>query len=283
MESWIPRLLWLARIGLLSALGFSLFVFLVQRWLAYPGVFRQAPRREATAPRGVEQRWLALPSGSVEAWLFPAEGPGPRPAVIFAHGNGELIDDWRGEMSDLANHGLVVLAVEFPGYGFSQGKPSRATIQETFSAAFDSLRADGRVDPDRIVAYGRSMGGGAAGDLALNRPVAALVLQSTFSSAMAVARSMLVPGLLVRDRFDNLAAVRRYDGPVLLMHGLRDDVVPFAHAEAIAAARAGLQITRIDCAHNDCAGAWPEIRGHLLAFLEREGVVEPRPLSAPDV
>lgn len=274
MDAWLPRVVPLLRVLVLAAIGFGVLIFLVQRWIAFPGALREPLRSTPTPPRAGEQIWLSADFGRVEAWLFPAEGDGAAPAVIYAHGNGELIDDWTREMRDLADEGIHALAVEFPGYGFSDGKPTRSTIRATFAEAFDRMAARDDVDEDRIVAYGRSMGGGAAGDLTRDRPVAALVLQSTFSSAMAVARSMLVPGFLVRDRFDNADAVRRFDGPILLMHGPTDDVLPFSHAERLSRARQGLEITRIDCAHNDCARVWSDIRGHVIDFLRHESILD---------
>ena len=85
---------------------------------------------------------------------------------------------------------------------------------------------------------------------------------------------MLIPGFLVRDRFDNVTAVQEFDGPVLLMHGPDDEVLAFDHARRIVAARDGLEVTRIDCRHNDCARVWPDIREHVLDFLRDEGILE---------
>lgn len=273
MEPWLTRLVPLVRVLALGAVGFGVLVFFVQRWIAFPGAVMTSPRSVATAPEGVEQVWLDMEFGRVEAWLFQAPGPGPHPAVLYAHGNGELIEHWVQEMADLARAGATALAVEYPGYGFSAGKPSRASIRATFQVAYDTVAARQDVDGDRIVAYGRSMGGGATADLTRDRPVAALVLQSTFSSTMAMARAMLVPGFLVRDRFDNVGAVADYDGPVLLMHGPGDEVVPYRHAERIAAAREGLEVTRIDCGHNDCGRIWPDIEAEVLGFLRDAGVI----------
>lgn len=274
MDPWLPRLVSLSRILLLFLVGFGVLVFFVQRWIAFPGAVLDPRRSGPTPPEGAEQVWLETDVGRVEAWLFHADGPGPRPTLIYAHGNGELIDDWAREMADLADAGVHVLAVEFPGYGFSEGRPSRGSIRGAFREAFDRMAARPDVDPDRIVAYGRSMGGGAAGDLARDRPVAALILQSTFSSTMDAARSMLVPGFLVRDRFDNVAAVESFEGPVLLMHGPDDEVLPFAHAERLAAVRPSLRITRLDCGHNDCADVWPDIRRHVTDFLRGNGLLD---------
>ena len=290
----MSQLLVIARVLALAILGYLALIFAVQRRMAFPGTLRTSPRPTAFAPPGVTQVWLDASFGRVEAWFFPAEraagaaepggaeradgadgAPGDvrRPTIIFAHGNGELIEDWHDEMGQLAAAGLNALLVEFPGYGHSQGKPSRSALIETYTTAFDWLVARDDVDAERIVAYGRSLGGGVAGDLALNRPVRALVLQSTFSSAKAIAWENFVPGFLVRDRFDNRRAVSDFSGPVLLMHGRRDDVIPYRHAEALAAVREGLDILELDCAHNDCAPEWPEIVASLTAFLRSNALL----------
>jgi pimeloyl-ACP methyl ester carboxylesterase len=195
------------------------------------------------------------------------------PTVVFAHGNGELIEDWRDAMVELAGAGVSALLVEFPGYGHSEGRPTRATIRETFALAYDWLASQERVDAARIVAYGRSIGGGAATDLALDRPVRALVLQSTFASTMRMAREILAPGFLVRDRWDNARGVFEFGGPVLVMHGREDEVIGFAHAEAVVRARPGLAVTEIPCGHNDCLAAWPAITDTLTTFLRANGLL----------
>ena len=270
----MPQALVVGRVLLFAILGYFALIFVFQRRIIFPGTLRGSLRPVAAAPRGVTQVWLDASFGSVEAWFFTAEGDSRRPTVIFAHGNGELIEDWHGAMESLVAAGLNALLVEFPGYGHSRGRPSRSTLRETFTLAFDWLVERGDVDADRIVAHGRSLGGGVAADLALNRPVRALVLQSTFSSTSALAREIFVPGFLVRDRWNNRRAVSDFSGPVLLMHGIRDDVIPYAHAEALAAAREGLDVIELDCAHNDCASEWPRVVASLTAFLRSQALLD---------
>lgn len=275
MVGWISRALVIARVLGLAFLGYAALIFIVQRRMAFPGTSRASPRATAVAPPAVMQVWLETSFGKVEAWFFGAEGSADAPTLVFAHGNGELIDDYRREMEYVASAGMSALLVEFPGYGHSSGKPSRATLRETLTIAFDWLVARDDIDPDRIVAFGRSMGGGAAGDLSLDRPVRALVLLSTFSSAVAIARESYVPGFLVRDRFDNRRVIEDFSGPVLIMHGVGDDVIPYSHAETLASAREGLKIIQIDCAHNDCARVWPAIVESVREFLIRNSLLEP--------
>lgn len=258
----------------LALLGYVTLLFVLQRALLFPGTSRDSPRETASAPDGVIQVWLEASFGQVEAWFFSGEGVPTGPTILFAHGNGELIEDWESEMVRVAAEGVSALLVEFPGYGYSDGKPSRETLGETFTLAFDWLVGRDDVDADRIIAFGRSTGGGAAGDLSLDRPVAALVLQSTFSSTAAMAREMFVPGLLVRDRFDNQRAVADFPGPILLIHGIDDEVIPYAHAETLAGTREGLEVHEIECAHNDCAREWPTVLGYLTEFLRVNGLLD---------
>ncbi|HUF76172.1 MAG TPA: alpha/beta fold hydrolase [Longimicrobiales bacterium] len=258
----------------LSLFGYALLIFVVQRRIVFPGAQRESPRASATAPAGATQVWLEASFGRVEAWFFPTAAAAAAPTVVFAHGNGELIEDWQSEMETLSDEGVNALLVEFPGYGHSEGKPSREAIREAFGEAFDWLVAEADVASDRIVAYGRSVGGGAAADLSQDRPVGALALQSTFSSSAAMARAAFLPGFLVLDRFDNREAVAEFDGPVLVMHGLEDEVIPYAHALSLASAREGLDVVEIDCGHNDCAPAWPDIVTTLTAFLRDNGLLE---------
>lgn len=269
--------------------------FLLQRRLLYPGT-AMAPVRplDAETLPGVEPLWLEHEGGRVEAWFLAAgevggRGTGragdeietdrrarPGPALAFFHGNGEFIDDWVELLRPFPEQlGVNLLLVEYPGYGRSTGRPTEERILEVAVAAWDRLAARPEVDPDRMVAMGRSLGGGPAAGLIRHREPAAVVLQSAFTDVGDLAmRAFWVPPFLVRDRFPTLPAVRRFHGPVLVLHGRRDEVIPFRHGEALAAA--GMQVTfhALDCGHNDCpppgASWWTTVR----AFLEDARVLE---------
>ena len=176
--------------------------------------------------------------------------------MIFAHGNGELIDDWALALEPLRRWGAGVLLVEYPGYGRSTGAPSQTTIVASMKSAYDRMLTRPDVDPRRIVGYGRSLGGGAVCALASERSIAALVLESTFTSVRPLARGFLVPGFLVRDPFDNLDALRRYPGPVLIVHGEHDEIIPAAHASELHAALPRSRLALEPCGHNDCERPW---------------------------
>lgn len=261
-------------------------LFLGQRGMLFVGRSLPAPR-QPTLGEGVETWWLSTSVGEVEAWYHPPStvgdgGPpaGSAPAVLFAHGNGERIDDWAGVYQPLADRGVGVLLVEYPGYGRSEGTPTEASVTETMMEAFDRLAARPEVDPDRVVGLGRSLGGGAVAVLSRHRPLRALVLQSTFTSVRAFASRYLLPSFLVRDPFDALQAVRIYDGPVLVLHGRRDGVIPYAHGQRLARATSRARLVTWRCGHNDCPPDWGVWLDELTGFLEEHGIHPPSPGEA---
>lgn len=246
-----------------AAVAYLTLAFLMQRSALFP-MPGAAPR---SPPGTAEVVALHQVAGVVEAlFLAPRTGSGaPAPLLVFFHGNAELADDWVEPFAVPRSWGWAVLLVEYPGYGRSAGRPSEASVMAAAVAAHDWAVADPRIDSQRIVAYGRSLGGGAAARLAHERSVAGVILESSFTSVAAMARRFLVPRWLVRDRFDTLEALSDYVGPLLVIHGRRDTIIPVAHGRTLAAAVPGAEFHEVACGHNDCPRPWVEIK----AFLDR--------------
>jgi pimeloyl-ACP methyl ester carboxylesterase len=254
---------------LLIYLVYAGFLFAFQRHVLFPR--SQIPAVSSPKPDlPLERIWLTTSFGKVEAWLLPpmrAATDGPAPALVFAHGNAELIDFWVDEFSRLTSLGLAVLLVEYPGYGRSEGHPCQDTIAESFMSAYDHLIERTDVDSSRIILMGRSLGGGAVCTLAANRPCAALILMSTFTSVRALAKRFFIPGALVLDPFDNLAVVKSYEGPILVIHGNQDDLIPFHHGQKLSQAARSGRLLIYECRHNDCPPDWNQFRRDLASFL----------------
>ncbi len=241
----------------------------IQRSVLFPRPGAPAFDASRAAP-GVEK--LAFDDPAIaEAWLLPpSSARSSFPVVLFAHGNAELIDHWVLDFEVPRTWGLGVVLVEYPGYGRSPGEPSEASIVESLTRVYDVVSARADVISTSIVGYGRSLGGAAICQLAARRPLAALILESTFTSVRDMARGLGMPGWLVRDPFESLPVVASFPGPVLLMHGTRDRIVPFDHARRFEAANAGARLHAFDCGHNDCRRPWAEIRD----FLAESEVIE---------
>lgn len=287
----------LLRVPTLAVAGYGIFLvagFVAQRHVLFAGQHLEPVGNGAPFHEGTEVLWLDTGRERVEAWYVPppdrgdglaregvAEDAGAAtretraPALLFTHGNAELIDYWEDDAWSWREMGVAVLLLEYPGYGRSGGHPSQASVSRAATAAFDFLAGRNEVDPGRIVVYGRSVGGGPASVLTRERPVAALVLQSTFTDVPAMARRFLFPPFLVRDRFDGRAAVAEYGGPVLVFHGRNDDLIPFEHGEALAEAAGGRgRFVPLECVHNDCPPDPTAFRDEMAGFLQEHGILE---------
>jgi fermentation-respiration switch protein FrsA (DUF1100 family) len=264
-------------IAVLIYLGYCCLLFLLQRQIMFPRYMIPTPSASVQNIPGLEKIWLETKFGKVESWLFsPASATPsrPAPAVIFAHGNGELIDYWPQELKSFTHLGIALLLVEYPGYGRSAGSPSQESITEAFLSAYDVLTARKDIDASRIVLFGRSLGGGAVCALAAERPTKALILMSTFTSVRSFAVRYLVPKFLVRDPFDNLAVVAAYGGPILILHGKHDTVIPFPHGTELHRAAANSKFIAYDAGHNDCPPNWPIFWQDVELFLRTADIIK---------
>jgi uncharacterized protein len=259
--------------ALLLYAGFLCLLYFSQGSLIYPGTKNLVAPTPPPAV-GMEVLRLSTSAGEVEALFLPATDAStvlPKPLVIYAHGNGEVTDFWVTALDGFRERGIGVLLVEYPGYGRSGGAPSERSIRIAMDAAYDHIAADPRVDQTRILGFGQSLGGGAICLLAKDRPLRALILESTFPSLDIFAAGYWAPSFLLRDHFNSLATVARFPGPILVIHGRQDQLIPWQQGQRLAAASAHSTFKLYDCGH----GCWdPE---HLpfwqdaLPFLKDAG------------
>jgi hypothetical protein len=128
-------------IGVLGlAIAYVAAMVVLQRRILFPlPSVAGAPER----PKDAIQIWLPTAAGRIEAWYLPPVGArvAPSSAVVFFHGNGELIDFLPADFAEPRRWGMGVLLVEFPGYGRSGGTPSEQSITEVVLAAYDWTHA----------------------------------------------------------------------------------------------------------------------------------------------
>jgi fermentation-respiration switch protein FrsA (DUF1100 family) len=181
----------------------------------------------------------------------------PNPAaihtLIFSHGNGEDLGHNRWFVAALRDAGFAVLAYDYRGYGLSQGgSPGERATYEDIEAVYGYATRDLGISPHALIVHGRSVGTGPSVHLAASRPVGGLILESGFTSAFRV---LTVVPIFPFDRFPNLRRLRDVRAPVLVMHGTRDEVIPYRMGrqlfEAAPAPKASLWIE--GAGHNDFA------------------------------
>jgi uncharacterized protein len=257
---------WAAGVAAALYLGFVAFLFFVQGSIIYPGTKNHVDPSPPKVP-GLEILALSTSAGQVEALFLPATATtaGARqPVMIFAHGNGEITDYWVSGLDGFRLRGIGVLLVEYPGYGRSSGSPSERSVRTAMDAAYDRIAADPRVDRARIFGFGQSLGGGAICLLAKDRPLRALILESTFPSLDIFTAGYWAPSFLLRDHFDNLTTVAHFGGPVLVIHGRDDPLIPWQEGQRLAVAAKHATFRLYQCGH----GCWdPE---HLPFWKDAE-------------
>ena len=163
------------------------------------------------------------------AWYLPAAGGQRGPAVLVCNGNGGDRSGRALLAAGLSRLGLSVLLFDYRGYGGNPGNPSEDGLATDARAAQPWLAAQPEVDPDRIVYFGESLGAAVAIGLAMERPPAALVLRSPFTSLAEVGRvhyPWLPVGRLLIDRYPSIDRIGSLATPLMVIAGDRDDIVP---------------------------------------------------------
>lgn len=244
----------------------------IQREMMFPGAQMIVSPLQRDWPAQARQLNLGDAAASIHAIWIPAATQAPTSTLVFFHGNAEFAFQSVHALAALAMPSRNVLLVEYPGYAGAPGAPTLESIRVASLAAYDWLLTQPEVHPQRIVAVGRSVGGGPAAELSRHRPLAALVLISTFTSIADMARGLYAPTFLIRDPFDNVSAVRDFTGPALILHGRADDVIPYAYGVALGRASPRTEFVTIGCAHNDCALDGAEIRAAVDSFLVARGL-----------
>ena len=214
---------------LLLVLGIYAFVFLIAVFLSDRMIFQPHPPGYSDNAGIIK---LRSRNGVRISARFLAN-PGAAFTILFSHGNAEDIGDDEAILEGLRAAGFAVFVYDYQGYGTSEGAPSERHAYEDVDAAYDYLVQTLRVQPNGIIAFGRSVGGGPATELAFRRPVAGLILESSFTSAFRVLTRI---SALPLDKFNNLRKIKQVHCPVLVIHGTRDSVINSFHGRQLFAA-----------------------------------------------
>lgn len=258
-----PRLrrAWRLLRGLLLIYGvWVLAVFLLQgRMLYLPELAgRGWSEAEIGAQAGLERLWIEQDtregSERTEAWLLqtptPRDAGAVRTLVCFFHGNAELIDQCLAEAHAWRARGFDVLLPEYRGYGRSGGRPSQRAIV----ADSDELirRAMAITRAESLIFHGRSLGTGVAVQVASHHRdrIRALVLESPFRSVASFAWRYGVPEFMVRDPYRTDDLLPTFRCPTLILHAPLDEVVPYAHGEALASLQPLALLVPLEGSHN---------------------------------
>jgi fermentation-respiration switch protein FrsA (DUF1100 family) len=223
-----------------AAVGYGLAIgviyFTQDRLMYHPDTRR--PDRALAGLEDMAEVTLRTEDGlELLAWYKPPVG-NPGVTLVYFHGNaGNIAWAWP-KARPLLDAGLGLLLVGYRGYGQNAGTPSEAGFYADGRAALDFL-ASRQVAEGRVALYGESLGTGVAVQMAVERPVGAVILESPYTSTVDVGAeiySFLPVRLLARDRFDSVGKIAEIEAPLLVLHGEADSIVPVRLGRALLAA-----------------------------------------------
>lgn len=285
-----PRPWWrgLARLmagAVICYLGIIVMLWLLETWV----LFRPTTHAQEWWPPDPELRAQDVEFASADGrrihawWCPPVNWDRSKGALLYCHGNaGNLSHRGPGLVPWQEMLQVGVLIFDYPGYGKSAGKPSEAGCYAAAQAAYDWLVNVQQVPPERIILYGRSLGGGVAVDLASRQKHAGLVLNGTFTSIPELAQQKfpwLPARWMVRNQFNNLAKIGNCRSPVFIAHGTRDSLIPLSQGEQVYdAAHEPKRFYRLEgLDHNDGPGS--DFYVALIQFLAASGTPFPLPAT----
>ena len=187
------------------------------------------PRPPVNYKMGPDYIFLTTPDGvKLAARHWP--NPQAKYTLLYLPGNYEELGKIGEYIPSFVDAGYAVFAVDYRGYGHSEGSPNEANLYADTLLAYDHMRTKLGVPADKIIPFGYSLGSGPAIELALHQTVAGIVLQGAFVSAYRVMTNIPVfPG----DKFVNIRKAPLLRCPVMVIHGTADGTVPSWHGEKL--------------------------------------------------
>ncbi|MCX7826150.1 MAG: alpha/beta hydrolase, partial [Verrucomicrobiae bacterium] len=216
-------------------------LWLALRWLEWRSIYFPMQRMLTTpAEAGLvfeDVNFTASDGVKLHGWHLPRTDA--KLTVLVCHGNAGNISDRIDKLAIFHSLGVNVFIFDYRGYGRSRGIPSEQGTYRDALAAYAWLRSEKKAQPKQIVLYGESLGCAVAVEVATQRDVGGVVLESGFTNVPDMARVIypIIPlHLACRYRYDSLAKIGRLKAPLLILHSPDDEIVPFAQGERLFAA-----------------------------------------------
>jgi fermentation-respiration switch protein FrsA (DUF1100 family) len=255
--------------------AFLVFVWVTQRRMIYfPSTQLPSPGDVGLA-QAVPVSFVTADGLRLGAWFVPVSSTAPRVTIVVFNGNAGNRAYRAALAATLRRHGLQTLLTDYRGYGGNPGTPSEQGLLADARAAVAYLLGRSDVDRDRIVYFGESLGSGVAVQLAAERPPAALIVRSPFTSLVDIGRyhyPLLPVALLLRDRFSSIDRAPLLQSPTLVIAGSRDSIVPIDYSrrffDAVTAPKTLVEIRHADHNDDELLNGGQVIRA-IVEFVER--------------
>jgi len=155
--------------------------------------------------------------------------------LVYFHGNAGSLENRIHKLNHFQDMNINFLIIAWRGFSGNTGKPTEHGLYEDGKSAINWLTKKG-VDEKNLILYGESLGTGVAAHLAQNKSYAGVILETPFTSMVDAAKIFYpyIPvNLLLKDKFENYKKVKNINSPILVMHGEKDQIVPFSMGKKI--------------------------------------------------
>lgn len=210
--------------------------------------------RHQPVPARVEERTVVT-ADDERLQCFLVKNPAATRLLIYFHGNAGNIYQRIPTLVKLSSMGLDVLGVGYRGFGKSSGRPSERGAYRDGTAALRYALDSLQYREEQIFVFGRSIGTTVATNVSMNRRLAGLILVTPLTTGRSYvkAHGLRTVSWLVGGAFDNLERSAEIVTRTLVIHGTRDEVIPFQMGkelyENIGAEKYFVEI--VDGFHND--------------------------------
>ena len=190
------------------------------------------PRQNTTSAR--EFLISTIDQETVCGWLFQQHEPATE--VLFFHGNSGNLFLWENFLSDIAAHSLTVFALDYRGYGKSSGSPTEEGLCRDTEAFVNHFWDELHVADQKVIYWGRSLGGPVASFASTVHVPDGLILEATFPSKSSLLRHyplLRVMNVFSKYEFPTARYLKHFKRPILILHGENDSVVPFQEGQSL--------------------------------------------------
>ena len=195
----------------------------------------------------------------LKSWVIKKDFKKLKTLLIF-HGNAGDLSNRIYKINELNKLNLNILLISWRGFSGNKGSPTEKNLYQDAESAIKWLNKQ-KVENRNIILYGESLGSGVAIEMATKNNFNSIILESPFTSIENSAKiyyPYLPVKLLLKDRYDSISKIKMVNSPILIMHGKKDDIVPFS-----------MGIELLDKANNPKHSYFTSDDGHMMEFNPR--------------
>ena len=214
------------------------------------------PETAFTFQTSFTERWFEVEKGiQIHSLHFKVDSP--KGLVLYFHGNAGSLRSWGDVSEDFTTLNYDVVVIDYRGYGKSQG-----TISNENDLHQDALSIYKELENEykQIILYGRSIGTGIASKLATQSEPSLLILETPYYSLPDLVGHIypILPSWLLRYQLDNATQIKQLSIPVHLIHGSKDELIPYTSSVRLEQIGPHISLHTIDEGHHNTLPTFKE-------------------------